>query len=74
MEAVSNLAPAVLFLVKIALWLFLLLYILFAGVVIKQVRVMTETLQVGLERPIRSVAVFHFIVSVAVFLLALIIL
>jgi len=73
-EAISSFTPTVLVAIKIALWLFLILYILFAGIVIKQVRVMTETLQVGLEKSIRTLAVIHFIVSVFVFILSLIIL
>ena len=74
MGTIDSITPAVLTFIKIALWLFLILYILFAGIVIKQVRVMTETLQIGLEKPIRTLAVIHFIVSVFVFVLSLIIL
>ena len=74
MEVFNEFTHTFLVAIKIAIWLFLILYILFAGVVLKQVRVMIETLEVGFERPIRIIAVFHFIISVAVFILALIIL
>jgi len=50
------------------------LYIVFAGVVTRQVRVMTETINVGFEKPIQLFAFFHFIFAVVVFVLALILL
>lgn len=52
----------------------LLIYIGFALVVVRQVQLMTDTLEVGFERPVRILALAHLIVSAGVFLLALVIL
>lgn len=50
------------------------LYIVFAGVVIKQVNLMTETVHLPLEPTLKTIAWIHLIFSLAVFLLALLIL
>ena len=71
MEGVGILEGPLLLAVKIGVIIFLLLYIVFAGVVIRQVRVMTETLSLGFERPIKLLAFFHFIFSLVVLVLAL---
>lgn len=47
------------------------LYIVFALVVIKQVTLMTKTVEVGLEGLIKLIAWAHLIFAVAVFLIAL---
>lgn len=59
---------------KIGLLLFLLLYIVFAFLVSKQVNMMTKTLEVGLETILRAVSLLHLIVSVAVFIYAFVVL
>ncbi|OGM20295.1 hypothetical protein A2714_05115 [Candidatus Woesebacteria bacterium RIFCSPHIGHO2_01_FULL_38_9] len=74
MEIFGSLGTPLLFVVKVAIWLFLVLYVLFAAVVIRQVRVMIETLQVGLEKPLKGIALIHLIFSVTVFVLSLFIL
>ncbi|KKQ93627.1 hypothetical protein A2865_02410 [Candidatus Woesebacteria bacterium RIFCSPHIGHO2_01_FULL_39_17] len=74
MENFEGIAPSVFTIVKIAVWIFLLLYILFAGVVIKQIRVMTETLEVGFEKQIKVLGIVHFLLAVIVFLLSLVVL
>jgi hypothetical protein len=74
MENLLGLELSLLFFVKIAILFFLLLYIVFAGVVIRQVRVMAETLQVGFEKPIKAIAFFHFLFSLLVFVIALFVL
>jgi len=74
MEQLFNLEGPLLLIIKIGVILFLLLYIVFAGVVTRQVRVMTETINVGFEKPIQLFAFFHFIFAVVVFVLALILL
>jgi len=74
MENFVNLENSLLLVVKIGVIFFLLLYIVFAGVVIRQVRVMTETLSVGFEKPVKFIAFIHFIFSLVVFVLALFIL
>lgn len=59
---------------KIAVLICILLYIVFAVVIIRQVRLMTETLEVGFEKPIKLVALVHLISSLALFILAVFIL
>lgn len=54
-------------LTKIGLLFFLFLYIIFAFLVSKQVRLMTKTLEVGFESVLTAVAVLHLIVAVVVF-------
>ncbi len=67
-----NLTGTAFFIVKIAAIVGLLVYNIFAFIVIKQVDLMTQTLEVDLEGVIRSIAVFHFIVSLCVLLYAII--
>lgn len=50
------------------------LYIVFAGVVIKQVNLMTETVKMPLEPTLKTIAWAHLILALAAFLLALVIL
>lgn len=47
------------------------IYIGFAGVALRQVYLMTSTIEVGFETQIRIVAWLHLILAVAVFLFAL---
>ena len=51
-----------------------LLYIVFAVVVVRQVQLMTDTLDVGFELPLRMLALGHLIFAVIVLLTALLIL
>ena len=46
-------------------------YTLFSAVIVRQVQLMTDTLEVGFEAPVRIIAVLHFLVSIGVFILAL---
>jgi hypothetical protein len=71
MEIFGSLGTPLIFAVKIAIWLFLLLYVLFAAVVVKQVRVMNETLSVGLEKPLKVISLVHLIFSIIVLILSL---
>ena len=50
------------------------LYIIFAGVVVRQVQLMIETLEVGLENEIKLISYLHLVFAIGVFILALIIL
>lgn len=72
MEALGNFQEPLLLIIKIGIILFLLLYVIFAGVVIRQVRVMTETINVGFDKPLKLVAFFHFIFSLVVLFMSLI--
>lgn len=59
---------------KLGIIIFLLIYLIFAGVVIKQARMMTDTLELGFEGPIKLIAVLHFLFSLFVLILAIFIL
>jgi hypothetical protein len=74
MEVFSDLGLTLSLLIKVATLLFFGFYIAFSAIVVKQVNLMTQTLEVGFETPVKVVAYFHFALSVAVFLLALFIL
>lgn len=52
----------------------LILYIIFAFVIVKQSKIMTETLELGLESVIKGIAFAHMLFSIGTFILALIIL
>lgn len=60
--------------VRVLILIGLGIYILFAGIVVRQVMLMTDTLEVGFETPIRLVAVLHLLFALATFLFALLIL
>jgi len=50
------------------------LYIAFALVVVRQVQLMTDTLEVGFEGPLRFLAIMHLLFAISVLIFALIIL
>lgn len=52
----------------------LVLYLVFALVVVRQVKLMTDTLEVGFELPIRILAYAHLIFAILVLLAAFVIL
>ena len=58
-------------LVKIAFLFAGLIYLVFAGVVVRQVYLMTTTLQVGFEMPIRALAWAHLFLAIGAFLFVL---
>lgn len=62
------------FIAKIFMLFALALYIVFALVVVKQVNLMTETIEVGFETPLKVIAYVHLFFSIGVFVLALLIL
>ena len=51
-----------------------LLYLAFAFVVIKQVRVMIETLDIGFSFPVRLISYLHFLFALGIIMLSVIIL
>jgi len=59
---------------KLGTLLLLAIYIVFAFVVLRQVSLMTQTLEVGFEKALRTIALAHLILSIAIFLFALVIL
>ncbi|HJY98418.1 MAG TPA: DUF5657 family protein [Patescibacteria group bacterium] len=62
------------FLVKVLSLVLLGMYLIFALVVVKQVRLMTATLQLGFEGFVKFLALAHLIFAVIVFVAALVIL
>lgn len=74
MDFLTNLGVPVWSLVKTAVLFALLIYIVFAVVVVKQVRLMTETLEVEFGRVIKVASYAHLIFAFAVFVLAIIVL
>ncbi len=62
------------FIAKILLLFALLLYLIFASVVVRQVQLMTDTLEVGFESLVKLLSYVHLAFAVVVFVLALLIL
>jgi hypothetical protein len=60
--------------VKIFVIIALVIYSVFAGVVLKQIKMMTDTIEVGFEAPIIFIGLAHFLFAVGVLVFALIIL
>ncbi len=74
MEAIPLLGISVWLAIKIFVLLFLGMYIIFALVVIRQIALMSGTLDMGLNLPIRFIGWGHFLFAVGIFVIALIIL
>lgn len=60
--------------IKIFVIIALGIYAVFAGVVLKQIKMMTDTIEVGFETPIVFIGLAHFLFAVGVLVFALIIL
>jgi len=58
--------------VKVFALLGLAIYLIFAFVVVRQVQLMTDTLEVGFEIPVRYLSYLHLIFSILVFVMAII--
>lgn len=74
MEMIPFLGITVWLLLKIFILLFLAIYIVFAIVVIRQIKLMLQTLDMGLNLPLRFLGWAHFLFAVGIFLIALTIL
>lgn len=61
-------------LIKILVLIFLAIYIIFSLVVIRQVQLMTKTLEVGFETQLRLLSFAHFLCAIGVFIFAIAIL
>ena len=66
MEEIPILGTSVWLVAKIFVLFALVIYVVFAAIVVRQVQLMNETLEVGLEKPILSLAVAHLIFSLFV--------
>lgn len=59
---------------KIFIIILMVIYIVFAFVVVRQVQLMTDTLEVGFEPQLRLLTFIHLLFAIAVLIFALIIL
>ncbi|MHA2055297.1 MAG: DUF5657 family protein [Candidatus Hodarchaeales archaeon] len=60
--------------IKLAFLIGILLYVIFAYIVTKQVKLMNETIEVGLENTIKIISYVHLAVSIFILILSMIIL
>lgn len=74
METLPLLGIQIFFVVKIFVLLALLIYIIFALVVLRQSGLMAETVDLGFDTVVRMVAIGHLLFAIGTFILALIIL
>lgn len=74
METIPFIGISVWLVVKIFAVIGLLVYLVFATVVVRQVQLMTETLKVGFEMPLRTLAYAHLVFAILVLLAALVVL
>ncbi|HTK03158.1 MAG TPA: DUF5657 family protein [Alphaproteobacteria bacterium] len=74
MQQISFLDFNVWILVKTLALVLLGMYLVFSLVVVRQVKMMTDTLQLGFETPAKFLAYFHLAFAVFVFIAALVIL
>jgi len=59
---------------KVMVLFALLLYLVFSFVIVKQTKIMTETLELGFEKVVKLISLIHFVLAIGTFFLALIIL
>lgn len=59
---------------KLFVLLAFLVYVIFAGVVARQVHLMTETLETGFEAPVRLIVWLHLAIATISFLFAILVL
>lgn len=69
-----NLGSQILFFGKMFFVFAFVVYAIFAAVVVRQVYLMTDSLEVGFERPVRIIAWAHFGLAIAVLLFVLLVL
>lgn len=73
-DQIPLLGISVWFIVKIMFLIAIVVYDLFAIVVLRQTQIMTDTLDLGFELPVRLIAIVHLILAFGVFVLALVVL
>ena len=71
METIPIVGISVWLIVKIFFVIGILVYDVFALVLVKQIRIMTETLEVGFETPLRLLGYLHLAFALAVLVFAL---
>ncbi len=60
--------------IKILVIILLGIYIVFAFVIVRQVQLMTDTLEVGFEKQLKFLSFLHFLFAIAVLIFSIIIL
>lgn len=73
-EALPIVGVSVWLIAKVLVLIALAIYGIFAFVVLRQIQLMTDTLEVGFEAPIRMLGISHLALSLVIFVLALVIL
>jgi hypothetical protein len=74
METLPIIGISVWLVVKIFALIALVIYLVFALVVVRQIQLMTQTLKVGFEVPLKTLAYGHLLFAVFVLLAALVVL
>jgi len=59
--------------IKIGMLIFLMVYIVFSIIVVKQVNLMIDTVKIGFETPLKLISFMHFLFAISVFLIVLLI-
>jgi len=73
-EVLPVIGVSVWLIAKICVLIALAIYSIFAFVVLRQIQLMTDTLEVGFEASVRMLGISHLVFSLVIFVLALIIL
>lgn len=74
MDSLNFLGDTFLFITKSGIIFFLFIYVVFAVVVVRQVKLMTETLKVGFETPIKTLALIHAVTAIFILVVSFFIL
>lgn len=74
METIPLIGVSVWLVAKTCILLAVAIYLVFALVIIRQVGLMTDTVDVGFAVPVKLMAWGHFLFSVGIFILAILIL
>ncbi|HEX6977123.1 MAG TPA: DUF5657 family protein [Patescibacteria group bacterium] len=74
METIPLIGTSIWIIVKIFFLIALVIYLIFALVVIKQVNIMTDTLDLSFEIPVKVLAYLHFLFALGVLVIAFLIL
>lgn len=72
MDTIPLIGISIWLIVKIFFLIALVIYLIFALVVIKQVNIMTDTLDLNFEVPVKILALAHFFFALAVLVIAFI--
>ena len=71
MEVTGLLGSSVWFIAKILVLFALLIYVVFAIIVVRQVQLMTQTLEVGFELPVKLLSYIHLLLALIIFIIAI---